>query len=234
VSADGPGAGRVHVSPDVGLVRELLRPATSDPDFADARLRERLEALVEAVRRGVESGHRGVEVLVRNHLPARARDEELFQRGLDEDELRGVVAADHGFAAWDDIPQGPDDDRDFEAAVDRVVGGDLDGLARALARNPSLVRGRSAHGHRATLLHYLSANGVEIRRQTVPANAPRMARTLLAAGADPLAGALLYGGALTVRELVRTSEHPWRAGVGEPLVELLRSVEDGRGPPPLA
>ena len=234
MSPDGSGPPRIHVSPDVGLVRELLAPATSEPSFTEARLRERLERLVEAVRRGVAAEHRGVEVLVRNHLPTRARDGDLFERGLDEAELRRVVAADHGFGAWDDVPGSAEDDRDFEAAVGRVVCGDLDGLARALAREPSLVRRRSAHGHRATLLHYVSANGVEIRRQTVPANAPRIARTLLAAGADPLAGAFLSGGSLTVRELVRTSEHPWRAGVGEPLVELLRAVEDGRGLPPPA
>ena len=72
---------------------------------------------------------------------------------------------------------------------------------------------RSAYGHRATLLHYTAANGVEIRRQVVPANAAEVVATLLDAGADQSARLRAYGGDFDVLEMFKTSAHPHDAGV---------------------
>ncbi len=56
----------------------------------------------------------------------------------------------------------------FETAVEAVIDGDLAGLEEMLRRDPALVRARSSRVchfdppvHRATLLHYIAANGVE-------------------------------------------------------------------------
>jgi hypothetical protein len=47
-----------------------------------------------------------------------------------------------------------------------------------------------------SLLHYTAANGVEIRRQVVPANAAEVVAALLDAGADRSAKLHAYEGAL--------------------------------------
>ena len=63
------------------------------------------------------------------------------------------------------------DDHDgvrFERAADAVVEGDLEGLRALLLAEPDLARARSPRSHRATLLHYVAANGVEPGRQKVP------------------------------------------------------------------
>src|SRR6266480_5897265 len=90
---------------------------------------------------------------------------------------------------------------------------------------PSLMRGRrrprSAREHRATLLHYVSANGVENYRQQSPPNAARVTELLLAAGADVEAEADVYGGGCTALGLVATSTPPREAGVQIPVIQVL-------------
>ncbi len=72
---------------------------------------------------------------------------------------------------------------------------------------------RSAYGHRATLLHYTAANGIEIRRQVVPTNAAEVIAALLDAGADRSAKLHAYGGEFDVLAMFKTSAHPHDAGV---------------------
>ena len=111
----------------------------------------------------------------------------------------------------------------FEDAADAVVAGDLDRLRGLLDREPRLIHARSLRAHRATLLHYVGANGVEDERQISPPNAPDVARLLLARGADPDALAMTYGGgpAQTTLYLAATSSIPAEAGVMTPLIEAL-------------
>jgi hypothetical protein len=128
---------------------------------------------------------------------------------------------------------------EFEAAVEAVVNGDLAALETALRRNPTLVRARSARicnstppVQGATLLHYVAANGVEGYRQKTPPNAVAIARVLLAAGAEPDAEADLYGGGATTMGLLVSSDHPAKAGLSAPLVDLLLdfgAAIEGRG-----
>src|SRR5205823_3220697 len=92
---------------------------------------------------------------------------------------------------------------------------------RLLHENPELVRARSTREHGATLLHYVSANGVEGYRQKTPKNAVEIAEILLNARAEVDAEADVYGGGATTLGLVATSIHPERAGVQIPLLELL-------------
>jgi hypothetical protein len=102
-----------------------------------------------------------------------------------------------------------------------VIAVDLDRLRALLDREPRLIHARSLHDHRATLLHYVAANGTE--RQVCPPNAPDVARLLLARGADPDALAMTYGGgpAQTPLYLAATSTIPEAAGVMTPLLEAL-------------
>jgi ankyrin repeat protein len=111
----------------------------------------------------------------------------------------------------------------FESAAEAVVTGDLATLESLLRAHPDLVRARSAREHRATLLHYVAANGVEDFRQLTPPNAVEIATALLEAGAEADAPANTYGGgpAQTTMNLLVSSVHPAEAGLQSALVETL-------------
>jgi ankyrin repeat protein len=137
------------------------------------------------------------------------------------------VAREHGFASWpkfsaalQDLARDGSEVSNFEAAADAVVTGDLAKLRLLLAAHPELATARSAREHRSTLLHYVSANGVEDFRQKSPKNSVEIAATLLDAGADVNATSEAYGGGATVLGLTATSIHPAKAGVQIPLLEL--------------
>lgn len=142
------------------------------------------------------------------------------------DDVRRVIAREHGFADWATVVAHRDEpvDARFEAAVDAIVSGDPDALRSLLAADPALVRARSPFGHHATLVHYVAANGVESTRQwQSPRNAVRVLRILLRHGADPDAVCDTYGGgsAQTPLYLLVSSTHPAQAGVQGGLVEEL-------------
>ena len=109
----------------------------------------------------------------------------------------------------------------FEAAAEAIVAGDIPALERLLHEQPALIRARSTRVHRAMLLHYTAANGVENYRQKTPHNAVAVATALLAAGAEVDAEAEMYGGGCTTLGLVATSIHPERAGVQNALMQIL-------------
>ena len=99
-----------------------------------------------------------------------------------------VAAREHGFQSWpkfaehiESLTHGNSPVSKFEAAADAIISGDMATLERLLRENPGLVRARSTREHRATLLHYVSANGVEDFRQKTPKNAVEIAKTLLQA-----------------------------------------------------
>lgn len=111
----------------------------------------------------------------------------------------------------------------FESAVDAIVSGDVVTLKELLLDDPSLVRARSSKDHKATLLHYIAANGVENERQNTPANAVEIAQTLIETGAEVDALSEIYDGGTqsTTLNLLLTSAHPAKAGVMMDLVVAL-------------
>ena len=142
-------------------------------------------------------------------------------------DARAIIASTHKFDTWDHFLAHQASMRDptsdiarFESAVDMVIGGDMMSLTRALNDHPDLIVGRSKRQHHSMLLHYVGANGVEGFRQHTPANAVAVTELLLDRGADVNAMADMYGGSTTLG-LAATSLHPKRAGVQEPLIQLL-------------
>jgi ankyrin repeat protein len=101
------------------------------------------------------------------------------------------------------------------------VAGDVATLEALLRARPGLARARSTRDHRSTLLHYVSANGVEDFRQQTPPNIVAITSLLLAAGAEVDAASEAYGGGSTAIGLIATSVHPEEAGVQIALLELL-------------
>jgi ankyrin repeat protein len=141
-------------------------------------------------------------------------------------DARLTIAREHGFESWpkfskhiEALSRGNSSISRFESAVDAIVAGDIIGLERLLRRNPELVRARSTREHRATLLHYVAANGIEDYRQKTPSNAVAIAETLLKAGAE--VDAALSDGASTTLGLAASSIHPERSGVQAALIETL-------------
>jgi hypothetical protein len=152
---------------------------------------------------------------------------ELLALALTVDDARDTVSREHGFAGWRDAAANGRrrGDATFERAVEDLLGGDLGAFGATLVAAPELVVRRSHYGHRATLLHYVAANGVEIYRQRVPRNVAEVAALLLAHGADPRATAWAYGRERTTRQLLVSSGHPHAAGVTKAVLAVL----DGGG-----
>ena len=117
----------------------------------------------------------------------------------------------------------------FETAVEAVINGNAAELERLLHEHPELLRTRSTRVtwwkppqvHRATLLHYVGANGVEGYREKTPANAVEIATMLLKAGAEVDALADMYEAKYPTLPMLVSSGIPARAGLQIPLAETL-------------
>jgi ankyrin repeat protein len=138
------------------------------------------------------------------------------------------IAREHGFTSWPkfsrhvrEIARTNSPVSTFEAAVDAIVSGNAAVLKNLLADHPDLAHQRSTREHRSTLLHYVSANGVEDFRQKTSPNIVEIATLLLDAGAEVDAESEAYGGGCTALGLVATSVHPENAGVQIALLETL-------------
>lgn len=138
------------------------------------------------------------------------------------------IAREHGFVSWpkfskhvEALAAANSQVAKFEAATDAIVRGDIAALRKLLDDDPALVHARSTREHRSTLLHYVSANGIEDFRQKTPKNIVEITNLLLAKGADVNAESDAYGGGSTTLGLVATSVHPERAGVQIALLEVL-------------
>jgi ankyrin repeat protein len=186
------------------------------------------------------AGLQGLEITpeVRSQIDGDARAIELRWRKFKETNERATrctladaqffVAHGHGFASWpkfarhlEALARANTPVSTFEAAVDAIVSGDLARLEKLLSENPKLAQARSTREHRSTLLHYVSANGVEDFRQKTPKNIVEITKLLLKAGADVNAESDAYGGGSTTLGLVATSIHPQQAGVQIPLMQFL-------------
>ena len=172
-------------------------------------------------------------------------DSDIRDADLSSDDARLVIARFYDFLDWSALAAyvdavaraGPV--HEFESAAEAVVNGDLAALEAALRRDRALVHARSTRVccfdppvHRATLLHYVAANGVEQYRQKTPTNAVEIARALLQAGSPPDALADMYGAECTTMAMLVSSDHPAKAGLQVPLVELLLDFGadiEGRG-----
>ncbi len=200
-------------------------PLTSDPTAE--HYEKQAAALVDTCR----SIHHDSVKHVRKYHPEPERLTQLNRpdTNFGTDDARLVVAREHGFVDWPaflrhiaDLKEPGSPVAKFERTVDAVVKGDLSELQAMLQDNPAIVHERSSRGHRATLLHYIAANGTENFRQVTPPNAPYIAETLLAAGAEPDALADTYGTKwATTLELLVSSSHPYEAGLQTVLAEKL-------------
>lgn len=168
-------------------------------------------------------------------LPINLSDAEIWSAALELADMQLAIARWYDFQNWpalaeyvEAVTQENSPVRQFESAVEAVINGDVAALELLLHENLELVRARSARVthfdppvHRATLLHYVAANGVESYRQKTPKNAVEVAKTLLQAGSEADALADMYGGKCTTMSMLVSSCHPAQAGVQVALVDTL-------------
>src|SRR5579863_3740502 len=160
-------------------------------------------------------------------LPKKLADSEIQSAAFDPDDAQLTIARWYNFRSWETLAEyvaavivdGSPVHR-FESTVEAVVAGDASALEQLLREDPELIRARSSRiinsdqlVHRATLLHYVAANGVEGYRQRTPGNAVEVARILLRGGAEVDALADMYGGHWTTMGLLVSSCHPAKAGL---------------------
>ena len=168
-------------------------------------------------------------------LPRKLTEADIRNASFDGSDAQLTIARWYDFADWGRLQEYVDavtvdgsPVAQFEAAVEAVIDGHVDALAALLRENPELSRARSTRVthfdppvHRATLLHYVAANGVEGYRQRTPPTAVDVATTLLRASADVDALADMYGGQHTTMSMLVSSGHPEKAGLQVALVETL-------------
>ena len=111
----------------------------------------------------------------------------------------------------------------FYRAVTAVVDGRVDALRECLDANPELVAALGRPPHRATLLHYVAANGVEDALQRTPDQAVEVCQLLLDRGAvaDALADCDGGGRNQTPLCLLVSSYHPFARGLQPQLIHTL-------------
>jgi hypothetical protein len=214
----------VFISEPVSQVLRLYDELVDESAW-DRTASEQVERLAARLLQGHRTKLLGAAVELHNWLPnAGSRStQELFDLSLSIDDALETVSRAHGFSSWRSAASGGRrrGDPAFERTVEDLLVGDIPALARSLERFPDLIVRRSHYGHRATLLHYLAANGVETYRQRVPRNASNIALLLLQRGADPLATANMYGANQTTRDLLISSSHPFGAGVTDEVLAVL-------------
>jgi ankyrin repeat protein len=206
------------------LAKDLVTACrTADPAAVGVWATQWIEALA-ALQREPDALRDAAEIA------ARAEQVEKFARekfGTLAD-AQFVIARAHGFLSWpafvkhiESLGRGDSPVSAFEAAAHAIVTGDVATIRRLLREHPELIHARSTREHRATLLHYVAANGVENYRQVSPKNIAEIAELLLAAGADVDAEADVYGGGCTTLGLVATSGPPFIAGVQRAVIDVL-------------
>jgi hypothetical protein len=160
----------------------------------------------------------------------REKQDKSDNDGISLADAQVLIARAHSFENWsafarhlEQVASGQSEDHLFESAADAIVQGDLPTLQKLLSQSPALIEAQSTRTHRATLLHYVAANGVEDFRQRTPANAVEIARFILEAGAEVDALAETYGGgkAQTTMNLLVSSAHPAAAGLMGSLAGVL-------------
>jgi hypothetical protein len=216
----------VWISAPVRDVRDLYGDLVG-PSAAVRTRFEQLQVLAGRLADGHRGRHPGAYVELSNWNPALVglRPEHVWDRRLDPSDFVLAVARARGYDGVDGVV--PDDvmpSPGYETAVDTMLAGDLGGLRALLDDDPSLTARRSHWPHGATLLHYATANGVEIYRQVVPRNLPELVTLLVDRGSDVNAAARAYGSEVTALGLLLSSGHPHEAGLTAEVAAVLRAA----------
>ncbi len=189
-------------------------------------IKERLSLLTSSLWAAFQSRNQAVLCEINNYHPNFLSQSwtKIEQNGFKEQDAQIAIARQYGYKTWEDVPD-THIDIIFENAVDLLLAGALDSLAKLLEDRPDLLNLKSRYGHQATLLHYVGNNGVELYRQVLPSNLPDMMCLLLESGADRNARMNVYGGEFTMIDLLNSSAHPYDSGMHEALISVYNEFD---------
>ena len=188
--------------------------------------KKQAKALLKALRSGDDIAF----TRLRTHHP-RFRDtlslSDLSHTRITLADAQLVIAREYGVPSWSaylrEVRTMMTEISLFDKAIDAVIHGNATTLKTLLTDHPELANTRSLNGKgKATLLHYVAANGVDDHLQQTPLNVVEIAEILFSAGADPNVTADIYGGGAGSTPLVGlvSSAHPHEAGVQTDLVRV--------------
>lgn len=195
--------------------------------------KKQAKALLKALRAGDDSAF----TRLRTHHPRfrNASLNDLPKTRLTLADAQLVIARENGAPSWSaylrEVRTLMTDISLFDQAIDAVIHGNAATLKTLLQNHPELVNARSPNGRgKATLLHYVAANGVDDEFQKTPPNAVEIAEMLFSHGGNPNISADFYGGGGGATPLVAlvSSAHPHHAGVQKDLVRTF--IQHGAKP----
>lgn len=217
---------KVYISSHVQQVIDLHRPILERRIPYDTVL-EQLTLFAENLYQQFLVQNPAVIIELSNWHPTviGKKPDEIGKMKLDLPDFQLAIARSYGFKNWEGVQANGklEFNESFEEAVQALIYGDKNMLTSLLQANPNLINQRSSYQHNASLIHYLGSNGIETWRQVVPENLVEMAQLLLDYGADPLMESNIYGGTKGVLPLIETSDHPYKAGIAQALINLLSS-----------
>lgn len=152
--------------------------------------------------------------------------ESLLDAELAITDFRKTLAKAYSFKDWEEvITCNHTFNPIFEVGVDWLLAGEFKRLIQLINSKPHILTACSPFGHKAGLIHYCGSNGVEIWRQVVPSNLPQMLDYLIENGADPNQPNHIYGTNSSLIGLIETSAHPYKAGLVNELLAVLKNYK---------
>lgn len=159
--------------------------------------------------------------LVKNHMTSISfvDAEDLCSKVIDTTELAARM---HGFDRYASVSSDTFLDGQLQVAIDHLLFSPLDVFRDYILSSPELLNRQTVFGHRASIVHYLGSNGIEIYRQVVPTDIVDKVEFLKSMDTNFTQSHNIYGGSCTVIDLVETSAHPHDAGIAPLLIQSLR------------
>jgi hypothetical protein len=185
-----------------------------------------LTELAEMLYSGIHSNHEYLYTEINNYHPKYlgVSISQLKEINLNLSDCQITIAREFGFKSWTEVINlgSITFNLEFEKAITYITNGDILKLSKLLDSSPNLLTESSKFGHEASLLHYVASNGIELWRQQVPSNLHEIICVLLEKGADKTATMKVYGGDFDTHTLFTSSAHPYAAGIGKEIEDLLR------------
>ncbi len=214
----------IYYSPDVLKVRRLHKEVLSHTfETIFEQLSELTHSLYDAAKRRKEGYY--IE-FANNHPDYLGKPKSLMDaQTFSIEDCQLTIARECGFYNWSEVVdiQHKAFDKEFEQARELLINGKLDQFNKLLLQSPYLIHQHSDYGHHAGLIHYIAANGVELWNQYTPSNIVEITQVLMRFGANIHMRSNIYGGSCSLVQLIETSAHPWAAGVGNSLLNAVKS-----------
>jgi hypothetical protein len=188
------------------------------------QIQEHLTVLANMLYDGILSGNDYLLAEISNYHPLQLGEPiaELKKANLDLTDCHWTIACEYGYKSWEDVLdlRKTEYNRPFEEAIDQLLDGNINELKNIIQSHPNVLTTSSQHGHKATLLHYTASNGVELWRQQVPMNLPEITTYLLSMGVSKWKLMNVYGSQYDTMTLLKSSLHPYKAGIGKEMEAL--------------